>query len=584
MYNKIVKRLFDIVISGVALIILSPIYLILAVLVRTKLGSPVIFHQERPGLNGQIFTLCKFRTMTDERDAEGNLLPDAVRLTKFGKLLRTTSLDELPELWNIFKGDMSLIGPRPLLVSYLPYYTKQEQLRHSVRPGLTGLAQVSGRNMIAWDDRIAKDVEYVKNISFLMDIKVILLTVKTVLHHSGVEVDTARVESNFAKERQGRLDTIGKLKEEPQRTIAFYIGSLAVGGAERVATNLAVYFESIGYKVYMVTKLKADTEYELKGSITRIIADITKDEETGSRIGNLRARINKLKSIWVEIEPDMIISFIGKNNLMAIASARQLHIPVVVSVRSDPNREMAGRLNHMLYKYMFGKAAGIVLQTNEACEFFPQRLKGKITVLPNSINPAFIDCINEYDSNCNCRQHDIIAVGRIDDNKNEKMLIDAFAKIENKYPDWKVRLYGGGDHPEILEEYSDNLGLKGRVIFHGKVDDVPKRMQEASIFVLPSKIEGMPNALIEAMTLSMACISTDCPCGGPKDLIKDGWNGYLIKVDDTDALAKRLEQLINDENLRKTLGENASKIIDRLHPNIVNKMWADYVENIIETM
>ena len=206
MYRLFIKRLLDIVISGVALLILSPVYLILAILIRVKLGSPVIFHQERPGKDEKIFTLCKFRTMTDERDENGNLLPDNVRLTKFGKLLRCTSLDELPELWNIFKGDMSLIGPRPLLVSYLPYYTEEEKLRHTVRPGLTGLAQVSGRNFLDWDKRLKKDVEYVKNLSFLMDLKVIFLTVKVVFVKENVAEDTNFVEGNFAEIRKARME------------------------------------------------------------------------------------------------------------------------------------------------------------------------------------------------------------------------------------------------------------------------------------------------------------------------------------------------------------------------------------------
>lgn len=206
MYRLFIKRLLDIVISGVALIVLSPVYLILAILIRVKLGSPVIFHQERPGKDEKIFTLCKFRTMTDERDENGNLLPDNVRLTKFGKLLRSTSLDELPELWNIFKGDMSLIGPRPLLVSYLPYYTEEEKLRHTVRPGLTGLAQVSGRNFLDWDNRLKKDVEYVKNLSFLMDLKVIFLTVKVVFVKENVAEDTNFVEGNFAEIRKARME------------------------------------------------------------------------------------------------------------------------------------------------------------------------------------------------------------------------------------------------------------------------------------------------------------------------------------------------------------------------------------------
>ncbi|MBQ8592508.1 MAG: sugar transferase [Lachnospiraceae bacterium] len=214
MYRNCIKRILDICISAVAMIILSPVYLLVAVLVRTKLGSPVIFHQERPGRNEKIFTLCKFRTMTDERDEQGNLLPDNIRLTKFGKFLRATSLDELPELWNILRGDMSIIGPRPLLVSYLPYYSDKEKLRHSVRPGLTGLAQVSGRNFIDWDARLEKDIEYVENLTFGMDMKVLVLTVKTVLGLGNhVAEDTNAVEGNFAEIRKKRLEETGNLEK-----------------------------------------------------------------------------------------------------------------------------------------------------------------------------------------------------------------------------------------------------------------------------------------------------------------------------------------------------------------------------------
>lgn len=206
MYQKYIKRLLDMILSLIALIVLSPVFLIVAVLVRIKLGSPVIFHQKRPGYQEKIFKLCKFRTMTEAKDAEGNLLPDAERLTPFGNFLRKTSLDELPELWNILKGDMSIVGPRPLLVGYLPYYTKKEQLRHSVRPGLTGLAQVSGRNFIAWNERLAKDVEYVQNISFLTDIKILWKTVMVVLQKDDVAVETDSVEGFLWDERKVRED------------------------------------------------------------------------------------------------------------------------------------------------------------------------------------------------------------------------------------------------------------------------------------------------------------------------------------------------------------------------------------------
>lgn len=185
MYGRVIKRLIDIFISGLSLIILSPVLLVLYILIRTKLGKPVLFTQERPGKDEKIFKLYKFRSMSDERDEKGELLPDEVRLTKFGKLLRSTSLDELPELFNILRGDMSLIGPRPLLVRYLPYYTEEERHRHDVRPGLTGLAQVNGRNALGWEDRFAYDLQYVNNLSLGMDMKVLGMTVGKVLKRSG---------------------------------------------------------------------------------------------------------------------------------------------------------------------------------------------------------------------------------------------------------------------------------------------------------------------------------------------------------------------------------------------------------------
>lgn len=206
MYRNGIKRLLDICIAGLALVLLSPLLLVVAVLVRIKLGSPVIFRQERPGLREEIFTLYKFRTMTDERDENGKLLPDAARLPALGAFLRSTSLDELPELWNILKGDMSLIGPRPLLTGYLPYYTRREQSRHSVRPGLTGLAQVNGRNFLGWDARLAMDVEYVEGMSFLLDLKILWRTVRVVFGRTDVAAEPEAVETYLWDEREARQD------------------------------------------------------------------------------------------------------------------------------------------------------------------------------------------------------------------------------------------------------------------------------------------------------------------------------------------------------------------------------------------
>lgn len=204
MYKYVIKRLLDIFLSLCGIIVLSPVYLVLWVLVRIKLGKPALFTQERPGKNGKLFKLYKFRSMTSEKDASGELLPDEVRLTRFGKLLRSTSLDELPELFNILKGDMSLIGPRPLLVRYLPYYTEEESHRHDVRPGLTGYAQVNGRNALGWEERFAYDLEYVKNVSFLMDLKIIGMTVGKVLKRSGTLSGADQTVADFDVYRKGQ--------------------------------------------------------------------------------------------------------------------------------------------------------------------------------------------------------------------------------------------------------------------------------------------------------------------------------------------------------------------------------------------
>lgn len=197
MYKRFVKRCLDFLLSLAALIILSPVLLLVAILVRCKLGSPILFKQKRPGLHEKIFCMYKFRTMTDAKDADGNLLPDEVRLTKFGKLLRSTSLDELPELFNILKGDMAIVGSRPLLVQYLPRYNERQRRRHDVRPGFTGLAQVNGRNSISWQEKFEWDVRYVENVSFLMDLRIIAKTVKVVLKRDGISSETSVTMEEF---------------------------------------------------------------------------------------------------------------------------------------------------------------------------------------------------------------------------------------------------------------------------------------------------------------------------------------------------------------------------------------------------
>ena len=196
-YEKYVKRMLDFLLSLISIVILSPVFLILAAVVRMKMGSPIVFSQSRPGIDGKIFKMYKFRTMTNEKDENGNLLPDEMRLNKFGSFLRSTSLDELPELFNILKGDMAIVGPRPLLVEYLPLYTEKQSRRHEVRPGMTGYAQVNGRNELSWEKKFELDVEYVDNITFLNDVKIIIKTIKTVLKREGISSETSKTMEKF---------------------------------------------------------------------------------------------------------------------------------------------------------------------------------------------------------------------------------------------------------------------------------------------------------------------------------------------------------------------------------------------------
>lgn len=202
MYQKYIKRLLDIILSLIAIIITLPIFIIIGILVLILIGKPAIFRQKRPGKNEKIFTMYKFRTMTNKKDSDGNLLPDNQRLTKFGIFLRKISLDEIPEFINILKGDMSFVGPRPLLVEYLPYYTEEEHHRHDVRPGLTGLAQVSGRNLLNWDDKFRKDLEYVKNVTFIKDFKIVLKTFYTVIKREEINNQNSTTMISLDSERK----------------------------------------------------------------------------------------------------------------------------------------------------------------------------------------------------------------------------------------------------------------------------------------------------------------------------------------------------------------------------------------------
>jgi len=364
-----------------------------------------------------------------------------------------------------------------------------------------------------------------------------------------------------------------KEENKPNKVIAFYIGSLARGGAEHVIVNLATYFCGQGYKVFIVTKMIDEPEYSVPEGVERIIADITPDEECSSRIANLYHRIKKLADVWKRIKPDIIVSFIRKNNLMAIASTVGMKIPVAVGIRSNPARELQGKYFKALSFFMFRFADGIIMQTTQGVNYLPDYLKYKAVIMPNSVSEQFVGKAYNRD-----RNKEISVVGRIDDNKNQAMILRVFENIKEKYPDWSLHLYGDGEKKAELEErYACSS-----IVFHGQVSDMAQYIGKSAIFVLPSKQEGMPNALIEAMAMGNACISTDCPCGGPADLIKDGINGFLIPVDDDKTLLRRIKYLIEDDKLRENMGREAMKVSEDLAPDIVNEKWEKYLLKLMD--
>lgn len=394
--------------------------------------------------------------------------------------------------------------------------------------------------------------------------------------------------------------------------ICLYIGSLQRGGAERVMTNLAEHLYESGWRVTLVTTYCRLPEYVLPhglwdpqtgqpygkrrqevpwgshrhveeepAGIHRIYSDPPREKLEKGRVRGFLARFAGLREIWKEEKPDLILSFIGYNNIFAILTSIGLRIPAVVSVRSNPSREYASAKLRIPAFLLFRGAAGVILQTSEAKAFFPKAIQKKAVILPNAINPDFVRPRYEGE-----RRKEIVSVGRLDANKNQAMLLKALAKARAKgreHPEilnYSVHFYGDGPLREALEQLAAELGLSESAVFHGNVSDVRSRIEKSRIYVLTSKEEGMPNALLEAMSAGLACISADCPCGGPRDLIQDGKNGFLVPVDDSDALAERLLVLVESDTVVDQMGQEASRVQESYNLKTVNGRWETYLEDI----
>lgn len=359
------------------------------------------------------------------------------------------------------------------------------------------------------------------------------------------------------------------------KKIALFINSLQKGGSERVMVNLAEYLHRNNYEVLLVTQYKKEIEYEISPEIKRVYSEPDESALQGGRIHNFKVRFSTLRGIWKSFQPDVVLSFLGKNNLMAILTSAFLPVKVAVSVRGEPTMEYEGSKMQALTKWLFGFADGVILQTQMAKEFFPKRVQKKAIILPNPLNPLFLR--ERYRGE---KENVIVAAGRLDENKNHTMLIKAFALIAEEFPQMKLIIYGEGDSRENLEKLVTEKKLEKRISLPGSVTDVAGHIEKARIFTLTSNTEGMPNSIIEAMCLGIPVVSTDCPCGGPAELIRDGENGCLVPVGDEQALAEAFRKILRSPELEKKLGDNAVLIQKTMEPEKVCKLWENYLEQI----
>ncbi len=360
--------------------------------------------------------------------------------------------------------------------------------------------------------------------------------------------------------------------------IALYTSKMNDGGVERTMANIANYMVSCGHEVLVVTTYLNDDEYELDNRIKRIISEPSKELLTGNRIHNFVTRFTTLRNIWKAEKPDVIFSYLGKNNLMAVATSRWLNIPTGVGVVATPSEEYYTPILAFLAKFLFRFAAGIVLQTKESKGFFPNAVLKKAVILKNPTSEEFD--MARYEGE---REKVIVSVGRVDANKNHELIIDAFGNIARDYPDYKLVIYGDGELRQSLINKVERMGLSAQIELPGRINNVADTIKKATVFVLSSQTEGSPNVLIEAMMLGLPVISTDCPCGGPAELITNGVNGVLTPVNDVEKMQDNLQKILSDLQFAERIGRAASSTRAIYSPKIVLNEWKQFLEGLVNT-
>lgn len=354
--------------------------------------------------------------------------------------------------------------------------------------------------------------------------------------------------------------------------IFFYISTLEKGGAERVVTQLAKEFGKQDNNITIITSFKGKNEYEVPSYVRRI--NLLKEKDTSNKIKRNLNLISKLRKIIKRDKPDLLISFMQEPNVRSIIATRGLRTKSIISVRNDPKMEYPGTIGHIISKYLLPKANGCVFQTEDAKNFFPKTLQDKSTIIFNQVDEKFFDVDKkegEY----------IVSIGRLSPQKNHKMLINAFEKVNQKCPNERLLIYGKGELKEELEYEINKRGLKHNIHLMGLTSDVPKVLSKAKMFILSSDYEGMPNTLLEAMAVGLPCISTDCPCAGPRTIIDHGKDGLLVPIEDEKELARSILLLLEDKNFYNRVCRNAKEKSKIFKPSYIFKQWEDYFVEVI---
>lgn len=352
--------------------------------------------------------------------------------------------------------------------------------------------------------------------------------------------------------------------------IMFCIGSLSKGGAERVVCNLSNSLIDEN-EVSIVTTIKCESEYTLNSKINLLSLD--ESTNISNFVKKNILRLKRLKQIINTEKPDVILSFLPEPSYRTLLVAK--NIPVIVSVRNDPKVEYKNFINKLVMKCLYRKASGFVFQTNEAKEYFSKKIQDRSVVIANPVDDVFFETKKGKSKDI------IVTVGRLTPQKNHKMLIEAFSEIVKKYPNYKLQIYGTGPMEDELNALISSLNLNKNVVLCGTTTEVYNVLKDKKMFVLSSDYEGMPNALMEALTVGLPCVSTDCPCGGPNELIKNNKNGILVPVNDKEKLIKAIEKLIKDEKLCSKLSVHAKENSLKYKNGVITNKWYKYVKEVV---